>query len=132
MKSLKARLVIVIGVLITICTIMLTVSSYVRLKSQIETDLNKEMRGVASGYNALLGNWIQTNMSMMTSMATSLGSGADLATSLNMVQRAGNFLSVYQGKPDKIFVNVPDDPPPAGYDPTGRPWYKEALEAKRR
>ena len=131
MKSLKARLVIVIGVLITICTIMLTVSSYVRLKSQIETDLNKEMRGVASGYNALLGNWIQTNMSMMTSMATSLGSGADLATSLNMVQRAGNFLSVYQGKPDKTFVNVPDDPPPAGYDPTGRPWYKEALEAKK-
>lgn len=131
MKSLKTRLIIAIGLLITVCSIMLTFSSYLRLKSQIETDLNKEMRGVASGYNALLSNWIQTNMSMMTSMATSLGNGADLLTSLNMVQKAGNFLSVYQGKPDKTFVNVPDDPPPAGYDPTQRPWYKEAQDAKK-
>ncbi len=131
MNSLKNRLIIAIGVLITICTVMLTVANYVRMRSQIEADLNNEMRGVASGYNALLSNWVQTNMSLMTSLAESIGNGADLQTSLSMVQKGGNFLSVYQGKPDKVFVNVPSDPPPAGFDPTVRPWYKDALEAKK-
>ncbi|MBR7801417.1 methyl-accepting chemotaxis protein [Undibacterium fentianense] len=131
MNSLKNRLIAAIGLLIIICTVMVTIASYVRLKSQIESDLNNEMRGVASGYNALLSNWVQTNMNLMTSLAESIGNGADLQASLAMVQKGGGFLSVYQGKPDKTFVNVPADPPPAGFDPTVRPWYKDALEAKK-
>lgn len=102
-----------------------------RMKSQIETDLNNEIRGVASGYNAVLSNWIQTNLAMMDSLAQGLGNGADLQTSLTMMRGGGNFLSVYQGQPDKQFTNIPADPPPAGYDPTVRPWYKGAMEAKK-
>ncbi|MDE2428570.1 MAG: HAMP domain-containing protein [Burkholderiales bacterium] len=102
-----------------------------RMKSQIETDLNNEIRGVASGYNAVLSNWIQTNLAMMDSLAQGLGNGADLQTSLTMMRGGGNFLSVYQGQPDKQFTNIPADPPPSGYDPTVRPWYKGAMEAKK-
>ncbi len=131
MKSLKVRLIVVIAVLVTALTLILTVSSYVRMRSQIETDLNNEMRGVATGYNAVLSNWIQINLSLVDSLAKSLGNGADLQTSLTMMREGGNFLSVYQGQPDKQFTNIPADPPPAGFDPTVRPWYKAALEAKK-
>ncbi len=131
MKSLKVRLIIVIAVLVTALTLILTVSSYIRMRSQIESDLHNEMRGVATGYNAVLSNWIQINLSLVDSLAKSLGNGADLQTSLTMMREGGNFLSVYQGQPDKQFTNIPADPPPAGYDPTVRPWYKGALEAKK-
>ncbi|MBI3285220.1 MAG: HAMP domain-containing protein [Burkholderiales bacterium] len=131
MKSLKARLIVTIGLLVTVCTVFLTVGSYMRMKSQIETDLNNEIRGVAAGYNAVLSNWIQTNLTMMESLAQGLGNGADLQTSLTMMRAGGNFLSVYQGQPDKQFTNIPPDPPPAGFDPTVRPWYKGAMEAKK-
>ncbi|MBC3906577.1 methyl-accepting chemotaxis protein [Undibacterium umbellatum] len=131
MKSLKARLIVVIGLLVAICTIVLTVGSYLRMKSQIETDLNNEIRGVAAGYNAVLSNWIQTNLSLMDSLAQGLGNGADLQSSLTMMRAGGNFLSVYQGQPDKQFTNIPADPPPAGFDPTVRPWYKAAMDAKK-
>ena len=130
-SSLKNRLIIVIATLVTVCAVLLTFGSYVKMKSQIETDLNNEIRGVASGYNALLSNWIQTNLSMMESLAKGLGDGADLQASLTMMRAGGNFLSVYQGQPDKQFTNIPADPPPAGFDPTVRPWYKAAIDAKK-
>ncbi len=131
MNSLKTRLIAVIALLVTVCTVLLTVGSYVRMKSQIETDLNNEMRGVAAGYNAMFGNWIQSNLAIVESLAQGLGNGADLTSSLTMMRTGGNFLSVYQGQPDKVFINIPSDPPPAGFDPTVRPWYKDALEAKK-
>ncbi|MES2103999.1 MAG: methyl-accepting chemotaxis protein [Pseudomonadota bacterium] len=131
MNSLKTRLIIAIGLLVTVCTVILTIGSYARMKTQIETDLNNEMRGVSSGYNAVLGNWIQTNLSMMESLAQGLGDGADLKASLTMMRGGGSFLSVYQGQPDKQFTNIPPDPPPAGFDPTVRPWYKGAMDAKK-
>lgn len=131
MKSLKVRLIVVIAVLVTTLTLILTISSYLRMRSQIEADLNNEMRGVAAGYNAVLSNWIHINLSLVDSLAKNLGNGADLQSSLTMMREGGNFLSVYQGQPDKQFTNIPADPPPAGFDPTVRPWYKAALEAKK-
>ena len=131
MKSLKGRLIFVIALLVTICTVFLTVGSYLRMKSQIEHDLSAEIRGVATGYNALLSNWIQINTALVDSLAQGLGNGADLQASLAMVRGGGNFLSVYLGQPDKTFTNNPANPPPAGYDPTARPWYKAAMEAKK-
>ncbi|MES2071595.1 MAG: methyl-accepting chemotaxis protein [Pseudomonadota bacterium] len=131
MNSLKARLIVAIGLLVTVCTVILTIGSYARMKTQIETDLNNEMRGVSAGYSAVLGNWIQTNLAMVESLAQGLGDGADLKASLTMMRAGGNFLSVYQGQPDKQFTNIPPDPPPAGFDATGRPWYKAAMEAKK-
>ncbi|MFZ6675178.1 hypothetical protein [Undibacterium sp. Xuan67W] len=70
---MKSRLIFVIGVLVTVCTILLTIGSYVKMKAQIENDLNNEIRGVASGYNAVLSNWIQTNLAMVDSLAQGLG-----------------------------------------------------------
>ncbi|MBC3861983.1 HAMP domain-containing protein [Undibacterium jejuense] len=131
MKSLKGRLIFVIALLVTVCTVFLTVGSYLRMRSQIENDLNNEIRGVATSYNAVLSNWIQINTSLVESLAKSLGDGTDLQASLAMIRGGGNFLSVYLGQPDKTFTNNPADAPPAGYDPTVRPWYKGAIEAKK-
>ncbi|MFZ4527566.1 MAG: methyl-accepting chemotaxis protein [Undibacterium curvum] len=130
-KSLKSRLIFAIASLITICTVILTIGSYIRMKSQIEAGLANEVRGVAAGYDAILGNWIQVNTSMVASLANAVGNGADLNTSLTMTRTGGSFLSVYLGTPDKTFTNNPPNPPPAGYDPTVRPWYKAAMEAKK-
>ncbi|NDI85848.1 methyl-accepting chemotaxis protein [Undibacterium crateris] len=130
-KSLKSRLIFAIASLITICTVILTIGSYIRMKSQIEAGLANEVRGVAAGYDAILGNWIQVNTSMVASLANAVGNGADLTTSLTMTRTGGSFLSVYLGTPDKTFTNNPPNPPPAGYDPTVRPWYKAAMEAKK-
>jgi methyl-accepting chemotaxis protein len=131
MNSLKARLIVAIGVLVTVCTAFLTIGSYGKMKSQITEDLNNEIQGVAAGYNAVLSNWIQSNLTMVNSLAQGLGNGADLEASLTMMRAGGDFLSVYQGQPDKNFKNIPPDPPPAGFDPTVRPWYKGAMEAKK-
>ncbi len=130
-KSLKSRLIFAIASLITICTVILTIGSYIRMKSQIEAGLANEVRGVAAGYDAILGNWIQVNTSMVASLANAVGNGADLTTSLTMTRTGGSFLSVYLGTPDKTFTNNPPNPPPAGYDPTVRPWYKAAMDAKK-
>ncbi|MBC3868983.1 methyl-accepting chemotaxis protein [Undibacterium oligocarboniphilum] len=131
MKSLKGRLIFVIALLVTICTVFLTIGSYLRMKSQIEHDLSNEIRSVAASYNAVLSNWIQVNTSMVASLAEAVGNGNDLTSSLIMISKGGNFLSVYLGQPDKTFTNFPANPPPAGYDPTVRPWYKAAMEAKK-
>ena len=131
MKSLKTRLIVVIALLVTMCTIFLTVGSYWRMKSQIEHDLSNEIRSVAASYNAVLSNWIQVNTSMVASLSEAVANGNDLVSSLTMISKGGNFLSVYLGQPDKTFTNFPANPPPDGYDPTVRPWYKAAMDAKK-
>src|SRR5450830_1004307 len=131
MKSLKGRLIFVITLLVTVCTVFLTVGSYLRMRSQIVNDLDNEIRSVATSYNAVLSNWIQINTSLVDSLSQALGKGNDLEASLTMIRGGGNFLSVYLGQPDKTFTNNPANPPPAGYDPTVRPWYKAAMEAKK-
>ena len=75
MKSLKARLTVAIAGLVAVCVIILTLGSYIRLKTQIEGDLNNEVRGVAAGYNAILSNWIQVNTSMVESLSIALEIG---------------------------------------------------------
>jgi methyl-accepting chemotaxis protein len=131
MKSLKARLIFSIGVLLTACTILLTVVSYAKMKNQIMEDLNQEIQGIASGNQTMLGNWIQSNLALMSSLAQTLGNGADLENSLSLARNGGNFLSVYQGGPDTTFNKVPHVPPTPGYDPRTRPWYKAAMEEKK-
>ncbi|MFZ6774666.1 methyl-accepting chemotaxis protein [Undibacterium sp. SXout7W] len=101
------------------------------MKSQIEHDLSNEIRSVAASYNAVLSNWIQVNTSMVASLSEAVANGNDLVSSLTMISKGGNFLSVYLGQPDKTFTNFPASPPPDGYDPTVRPWYKAAMEAKK-
>lgn len=101
MKSLKTRLIVVIALLVTLCTAVLTIGSYLRMKAQIENDLSNEIRSVASSYNAVLSNWIQVNTSLVDSLSKGLTEGNDLQASLKMVSRGGNFLSVYLGQPDK-------------------------------
>lgn len=51
----------------------MTIGSYIRMKSQIEAGLANEVRGVAAGYDAILGNWIQVNTSMVASLANAVG-----------------------------------------------------------
>ena len=131
MKSLKGRLIFVIALLVTVCTVFLTIGSYLRMRSQIVNDLDSEIRSVATSYNTVLSNWIQINTSLVDSLSQAVGNGNDLEASLVMIRKGGNFLSVYLGQPDKTFTNNPPSPPPAGYDPTIRPWYKAAMEAKK-
>ncbi len=131
MTSLKTRLIVVIALLATVCTIVLTMGSYIKLKAQIEVDLNNEMRGVAAGYNSMFSNWINGNLALVESLAQGLAKGGDLQASLTMVQKGGQFLSVYQGQPDKKFTTIPDEKLPPGFDPTVRPWYTAALQAKK-
>ena len=131
MTSLKTRLIVVIALLATVCTLVLTMGSYIKLKAQIEADLNNEMRGVAAGYSAMFSNWISGNLALVDSLAQGLGTGADLPASLTMVQKGGQFLSAYQGQPDKKFTTIPAATLPPGFDPTVRPWYTAALQAKK-
>lgn len=91
MKSLKTRLIVVIALLVTMCTIFLTVGSYLRMKSQIEHDLSNEIRSVAASYNAVLSNWIQVNTSMVASLSEGVGNGNDLVSSLTMISKGGIF-----------------------------------------
>ncbi len=47
---------------------------------------------------------------------------------LKMALNAGNFSDVYIGLTDGTMIDGADWPPPPGYDPRIRPWYKTAVE----
>ena len=46
---------------------------------------------------------------------------------LKMAMKAGNFSDVYIGLADGTMIDGADWPPPKGYDPRIRPWYKTAV-----
>jgi methyl-accepting chemotaxis protein len=52
---------------------------------------------------------------------------SDVLPIVAAAQEAGSFDDAYIGYPDKRMLAL--HPMPAGYDPTARPWYKQAVDA---
>ncbi len=77
--------------------------------------------------------WLKQQMKILEATAVSVPLatlGHDPATMqlLAMAMQAGHFTDVYIGTPDGDLIDGARWPPPPGYDPRNRPWYKRAME----
>ncbi len=102
--------------------------NYLVTRAYNDASIRQNLQSVARGHIAGIDDWVASKTQMMVALQD-VALSADPVPMLKTVREAGAFTKVYVGYPDKTYkFSNPEGLPPT-YDPTARPWYKQAVEA---
>ncbi|WP_250475155.1 methyl-accepting chemotaxis protein [Caballeronia sp. GAFFF1] len=90
--------------------------------------IENSLSAVLTGHEAGIEEWVTSKTQMIVSVEDA-ALGAEPVPFLKQVAAAGGFTNVYVGYADKTAKFSDPTGIPSDYDPTGRPWYKQAVEA---
>lgn len=128
MRSIKLMIVALFFAVIFLTAVILSVISYTQLSSQIQGGLETSMRSAAVSYSSHIAEWIDTRRRMVEAMVPIVLEPDPVP----FFQRAAEGLGldlVYAGYADSRTLFSSPQNLPAGYDPTVRPWYRDAVAA---
>ena len=129
--SLKQRLLAFVAVLLMAVVVALAGIAYWKMRAEIVDGVNKELTAAVRGNREALGRWMAQRRDAMEGAASQLPAASDPVPFLLAGKIAGRFDQTFAGYADKQMIyNLVDKKPAEGYDPTARPWYKQASEAK--
>lgn len=126
LKTLKGQILLVsVGCLVA-GLLALTAANYLNARSQAYASLTAQSQALAQSHIEALRDWARSKSLVVASAAAAL-EDADAAKPLNMLAKAGNFHTTYFGYAYKrtVFSEAQNLPP--DYDPTARPWYRQAA-----
>jgi methyl-accepting chemotaxis protein len=129
--SLKQRLLTFVAVLLMSVIAALSGMAYWQMRTEIVNGVSKELEAAVRGNREALARWMAQRRDAIEASAARLALAADPVPFLIAGKDAGRFDQTFAGYADKRMIyNLVDKKPPEGYDPTARPWYKLASEAK--
>ena len=128
LKSLQARLLAFVVVLLAGAVFAVGVLSYQQLRSQLLDGVERDARSATTGYAFAVATWLEARTGMIASLRPVVGR-PEAAEYYARYAEAGGFDLVYAGSPDKRMVFSKPQKVPEGYDPTQRPWYQGAEAA---
>ncbi|WP_439892946.1 methyl-accepting chemotaxis protein (plasmid) [Ralstonia sp. 25C] len=102
--------------------------NYLVTRSHNDESIRQNLQSVTRGHIAGIDDWVASKTQMIASLQE-IALSADPVSALKTVQDAGGFIKVYVGYPDKSYKFSDSSGIPPTYDPTARPWYKQAVEA---
>ncbi|MCO5401753.1 cache domain-containing protein, partial [Ralstonia soli] len=102
--------------------------NYLVTRSYDDESIRQNLQSVARGHIQGIDDWIASKMQMMVALQE-VALSEDPVPVLKTVSDAGGFTKVYVGYPDKTYKFSNPAGLPSTYDPTARPWYKQAIEA---
>ncbi|MCT4702211.1 methyl-accepting chemotaxis protein [Enterobacteriaceae bacterium H20N1] len=129
-NSIRSRILIA-TVLIVVCALSVnTFINYLISNSANTKSINNTLTSLAASHTATVDQWIETKVSQIASLVPHV-TDADPVPLLTQIAASGNFMNVDIGYPDKRDISSDPSGIPPGYDPTSRPWYIQAVEAKK-
>ncbi|CAJ0822757.1 hypothetical protein LMG19087_04974 [Ralstonia wenshanensis] len=116
-------------VTIVICALVLAgCLNYVVSQAHNERTIQSNLQSVANGHATGIDDWIASKLQLVVALQ-GVALSDDPVPVFQTVAKAGGLIKVYVGYPDKSYkFSNPEGIPPT-YDPTARPWYKQAVEA---
>ncbi|MCL1861459.1 MAG: cache domain-containing protein [Proteobacteria bacterium] len=129
--SLKQRLFIFNAVLLMIVLGVLSGIAYWQMHMEIVDGVRQEIKTAANSNRNVMAHWIAQRRAAIEAVAAMLPLADDPIPFLQAGRDAGNFFQTYVGTEDKRMVyHLVEKKPFPDYDPTARPWYKQASEEK--
>ena len=123
-RVLAACLAIVVGSLIVNATL-----NFFVVNSHENDTINNNLVALANGHDAGIGEWVASKTAAINALQDITLGAADPAPEFKQAMAAGGFSNVYAGYADKSAKFGDATGIPASYDPTARPWYKQAAAA---
>ena len=101
---------------------------YYVVKIHSDESIDQNFKSILTGHALAIDGWIESRTRETQALADTITVGeGDPLPALKLLAKSGGFEIMTLGLPDKTaFSNVPLSPT---YDPTARPWYKQAVAA---
>jgi len=129
--SLKQRLLVFVAMLLIVAVALLSGVSYWQMRGEIVVGVTQEIDAAIQGNRAALSRWVAQRSDAISATANALAHASNPIPSLVLGKESGKYDQTFAGYADKRMVyHLSEKKPPEGYDPTARPWYKQASTTR--
>ena len=129
-STIRARVLAACVALVVFSLVASTAINYFVVKSYNDEAIDRNLKSAAYEHADAIGQWISLRTHMIASLEGAVLS-PDPVPALRQVAAAGNFLHVSVGYADGTSKFSGGNGIPAQFDPTSRPWYRQAAEARK-
>ena len=130
LQTLRGRLIATTGLLVLLSLLLLAGYNAWAGRGATLATLSDDARAISRAHADGVAEWLHTRRAIVEALVPAVRE-ADPVPRLLQAADAGGFDTTYFGFPDKRFVPSKVQEMPAGYDPTGRPWYKQAEASQK-
>ncbi|KQR77126.1 chemotaxis protein [Burkholderia sp. Leaf177] len=128
-SSIRIRILVTCIAIVFAALVVTGCLNWVVASTYNQKSINENLTAISAGHSLAISDWIEGKSTMVASIAPEQLHG-DATTAVTQLKLGGGFSAAYVGYPDKHFTyNVGGSRPAAGYDPTLRPWFKQAVTA---
>lgn len=129
-STIRARMLAACVALVVFSLVASTVINYFVVKSYNDEAIDRNLKSAAYEYADAIGEWALLRTRMIASLEDAVLS-PDPVPALRQVAAAGNFLHVSVGYADGTSKFADGTGIPPQFDPTTRPWYRQASQARK-
>ncbi|QCP52546.1 HAMP domain-containing protein [Trinickia violacea] len=128
LSSIRARVVCACVALVVLSVVSSTATNYFIAKASNEEEIDRNLSSDVDNHAVVIGEWVASKARMISSLQD-VALTSDPVPMLKQVAMAGGFWDIGVGYPNKTakFTDWPNIP--STYDPTSRPWYRDAVRA---
>ena len=126
MKTIRSKMIVLLLTVIFMTTLALSTVSVLQLRAQLLGAVQTSTAITLDSYGIRIQEWIKTRRSALEALVP-VALQHDSASYFQRVVDGLGLELVYAGHADRRSVFAPPQDMPAGYDPTSRPWYQEAV-----
>ncbi len=127
-SSLRTRLIVLCGGIVVLAMLAIVLTNFLTARSRTMTALDSQMAQLAQSQAATIAEWADAKKLVVRSIKQA-AEAADPMPFVKAAETAGGFDLAYLGYADKHAVFSQQRSRAADYDPTQRPWYKQAAQA---
>jgi methyl-accepting chemotaxis protein len=130
-QTIKARLTAITVSLVIVAMSALSIGNFMATRSSMVATVDADLKTLNSLQAETISRWVKTQYAILASLRLN-ADAADVKPFLIAADAAGKFELAYVGFSDKrAFFSKSSPKRPADYDPTARPWYRQAIVSAR-
>lgn len=129
LSSFRNRILFIVVAILVLSLSLNTAINYFISNNATTKSINSTLTSLAESNTTTIEQWVTTRIAQISNL-TPYVNHPDPVALLKQVAAAGNFLNVDIAFTDKHVLSSDPSGIPEGYDPTSRPWYIEANNAR--
>jgi len=129
-SSIRLRLIGTSVLIVILAIAIVSFISYRFARGFLLDDLNVELTHIVGAEATRLGEWAAHEKRVVAAIGPA-AAASDPTGALTQAHDAGALDLAYVGSADKRMISIPSRVRPADYDPTARPWYKQASQSEQ-
>ncbi|MDS0527559.1 methyl-accepting chemotaxis protein [Clostridium sp. SHJSY1] len=137
LNSIRVKMIISLVAICIIPLVILGVTSYSKSKAILHDKLTTTSSQTLEEIDSGLADYLNSFSNMTSALVNNFANGGNvedfksITNNLKSIQQSNkDILFAYYGTTSAKFINYPEDTIPADFNPTVRPWYKQAVEKK--